>query len=50
LKINIDEGIQFNLCASNISVCKKNADTLPINKLKNYKLSSLEEVEILETK
>jgi hypothetical protein len=26
----------------------KNADTLPINKLKNYKLSSLEEVEILE--
>jgi hypothetical protein len=48
LKINIDEGIQFNLCAKAIFLYVKNADTLPINKLKNYKLSSLEEVEIIE--
>lgn len=50
LKKNVEEGIQFNLCAKALFLFVKNSDTLSLNKLVDYKISSFEDVEILEKK
>lgn len=48
----IEKGTVFNLyCDKGGSLLwKSNSDTLPISKLKNYRLSTLEEIDLLEKK
>ncbi|WP_192502057.1 hypothetical protein, partial [Flavobacterium sp. PL002] len=48
LKRNIEEGIQFNLCAKAIFLWKNKSDTLSICKLEDYKIVTFEEIEKLE--
>jgi hypothetical protein len=51
-----ENGIVFNYlyCNNNIKgrsfLCQTKSDTLPISKLPNYKLSTLEDIEVLERK